>query len=253
LTEPAPLVVDAGPDQIVYYGYEPLSCADLSGSATGGCAAYEYAWSSGDNTATATVCPSTTTDYTLTVTDQNECSASDVMTVCAVDVICFAGNSGNQKVELCHIPPGNPGNAHTLCISESAVQDHLAHGCALGSCGEIGSTCSFAKLAPNMETDNSSGKIAEKASSIVNLAIAPNPFDAEFNMSITLSESGSYRVEVLDTYGRVVKALDAVGFEANENQSINVKTGDLSKGMYLVRVIRSNSSVAGQSKVIIKR
>ena len=79
------------------------------------------------------------------------------------------------------------------------------------------------------------------------------PFDAEFNMSITLSESGSYRVEVLDTYGRVVKALDAVGFEANENQSINVKTGDLSKGMYLVRVIRSNSSVAGQSKVIIKR
>jgi len=104
-----------------------------------------------------------------------------------------------------------------------------------------------------MEADNPTDLTAEKSVNIVNLAVSPNPFDTEFNMSVTLSESGSYRVEVLDSYGRVVKALDAVGYEANKDQSINVKTGDLSKGMYLVRVIRSNSSIAGQSKVIIKR
>ena len=257
LTEPTPVVVDAGTDEIVYYGYGPLSCADLSGSATGGCAGYAYSWSSGDNTANATVCPSTTTDYTLTVTDQNGCTGTDEVTICAVNVICYAGNSGNQKVELCHIPPGNPANAHDICIAGQAVADHLSHGCELGSCGEIWATCGsdgkLANPAPSMEADNTNDKIEEMSSTIVNLSVAPNPFDAEFNMSVTLSESGSYRVEVLDSYGRVVKALDAVGFEANKDQSINVKTGDMSKGMYLVRVIRSNSSIAGQSKVIIKR
>jgi hypothetical protein len=38
------------------------------------------------------------------------------------------------KVDVCHIPPGNPGNAHTINISESAVAAHLAHGDTLGPC-----------------------------------------------------------------------------------------------------------------------
>jgi len=90
LTEPDPLVVDAGADQVVYYGYTPTECADLSGSASGGCANYSYAWSSGDNTAASTVCPQVTTNYTLVVTDLNGCSTSDEVTICAVDVICYA-------------------------------------------------------------------------------------------------------------------------------------------------------------------
>ena len=34
------------------------------------------------------------------------------------------GNNDN-KVLLCHVPPGNPANAHTLCISPKAVAAHL--------------------------------------------------------------------------------------------------------------------------------
>lgn len=34
------------------------------------------------------------------------------------------GNNDN-KVLLCHAPPGNPGNAHTICISPNAVDAHL--------------------------------------------------------------------------------------------------------------------------------
>ena len=40
----------------------------------------------------------------------------------------------NSKVAICHIPPGNPENAHTITVSESAVPAHMAHGDALGEC-----------------------------------------------------------------------------------------------------------------------
>lgn len=43
------------------------------------------------------------------------------------------GQNGD-KVLVCHVPPGNPSNAHTLCVAASAVKAHQAHGDALGSC-----------------------------------------------------------------------------------------------------------------------
>jgi hypothetical protein len=38
------------------------------------------------------------------------------------------------KVKVCHVPPGNPANFHTITIDDNAVQAHLAHGDLLGSC-----------------------------------------------------------------------------------------------------------------------
>jgi hypothetical protein len=38
------------------------------------------------------------------------------------------------KVTLCHIPNGNPLNAHTIEVAEPAVPEHLAHGDLLGAC-----------------------------------------------------------------------------------------------------------------------
>lgn len=40
-----------------------------------------------------------------------------------------------HKTTICHIPPGNPANAHTLCIGNQAVPAHLQnHGDYLGPC-----------------------------------------------------------------------------------------------------------------------
>ena len=40
-----------------------------------------------------------------------------------------------KKTTICHLPPGNPANAHTLCIGNSAVPAHLHnHGDYLGAC-----------------------------------------------------------------------------------------------------------------------
>jgi len=41
-----------------------------------------------------------------------------------------------DKVEVCHIPPGNRNNKQTIMVSQSAVAAHLAHGDYLGNCGD---------------------------------------------------------------------------------------------------------------------
>ncbi|HEY2747779.1 MAG TPA: hypothetical protein VGL86_24320 [Polyangia bacterium] len=42
--------------------------------------------------------------------------------------------SDTKKTTVCHIPPGNPANEHTICVGNAAVPAHLAHGDHLGSC-----------------------------------------------------------------------------------------------------------------------
>ncbi|MBL9019809.1 MAG: hypothetical protein JNL83_36835 [Myxococcales bacterium] len=40
-----------------------------------------------------------------------------------------------KKELVCHIPPGNPANAHTICVSKNAVDTHESHhGDAAGAC-----------------------------------------------------------------------------------------------------------------------
>jgi hypothetical protein len=40
-----------------------------------------------------------------------------------------------HKQLICHIPPGNPGNAHTICVGKPAVDPHVAHhGDGIGAC-----------------------------------------------------------------------------------------------------------------------
>jgi hypothetical protein len=39
-----------------------------------------------------------------------------------------------KKVTLCHFPPGNPANSHTISVGEAAVSAHLGHGDDVGAC-----------------------------------------------------------------------------------------------------------------------
>jgi hypothetical protein len=55
----------------------------------------------------------------------------------ALGMIFITGTSlteSNDKVTICHIPPGNPGNAHSITISVNALPAHMAHGDSMGAC-----------------------------------------------------------------------------------------------------------------------
>jgi hypothetical protein len=45
-------------------------------------------------------------------------------------------DSDDDEVEICHIPPGNPRNRHTIEVDEAAAGAHVAHGDYRGSCGD---------------------------------------------------------------------------------------------------------------------
>lgn len=42
-----------------------------------------------------------------------------------------------NQIEICHVPPGNPANRHTIKVSQNALNAHLAHGDFIGKCDGI--------------------------------------------------------------------------------------------------------------------
>ncbi|NOQ44485.1 MAG: hypothetical protein GQ471_02335 [Nitrosopumilus sp.] len=63
----------------------------------------------------------------------------------------------SSTTTICHIPPGNPGNNHTITIGNSAVSAHIGHGdepvsCELVNWEEGGSSTNEQEL-KNTETD----------------------------------------------------------------------------------------------------
>jgi hypothetical protein len=60
-----------------------------------------------------------------------------VLTALLLPVLALFGATGAwaAKQSICHFPPGNPANWHTLSVSDAAVADHVDnHGDLLGSC-----------------------------------------------------------------------------------------------------------------------
>jgi hypothetical protein len=64
----------------------------------------------------------------------------------AGDGVVSPGIGKNKKIDICHIPPGSPGNAHTLSVSESALEAHLEHGDVLGPCSALPPATQSAEL-----------------------------------------------------------------------------------------------------------
>jgi hypothetical protein len=71
-----------------------------------------------------------------------------------VDVETGAGQAALQplpcnegQVLICHVPPGNPGNMHEVCVGLAAVTAHLEEhddtvpGPCAGVCGDLETSC----------------------------------------------------------------------------------------------------------------
>lgn len=54
-----------------------------------------------------------------------------------VDSLPQAQSDLSAKITMCHLPPGNPANAHTISVGPPAFKAHLAHGDYLGACGPV--------------------------------------------------------------------------------------------------------------------
>src|SRR5262249_42327294 len=66
-----------------------------------------------------------------------------------------------HKTLICHVPPGNPDNAHSICVDNHAVDAHLEHhdGDHLGACTQECGTDNSASAA-QQSTGKQSGDSA---------------------------------------------------------------------------------------------
>jgi hypothetical protein len=135
----------------VYTGSSNLSnCTTLTANSTGLSGTLTYAWSTGATTQSISACPpSGATTYMVTISSNGNPVAINAITVNNVNAACGNGNNAGAKVWVCHVPPGNPGNAHDICISWNGVPAHVARfrspgsnpnqghdsGCEIGRCG----------------------------------------------------------------------------------------------------------------------
>jgi hypothetical protein len=152
-------------------------CVDLTVEMTSGTPPYTMTWSNGVTTivdannmtgiSTQNVCPTSAavwtclmTDYVSIYTDTVVFNVSPTPACCFVprpgpnDLLglwaCGNGN-GQQKVQVCHLPPGNPGNLQEICIATPALPAHIIDfkpqdkpcqghhsGCHIGPCDPCG-------------------------------------------------------------------------------------------------------------------
>ncbi|MFC5272145.1 Ig-like domain-containing protein [Adhaeribacter terreus] len=219
ITVGAGFTANAGPDKTVVTNYNQMKCVTLTGSASNSNGAYSYLWSNGATTASINVCPTTTTTYTLTVTNAAGCTATDQVTVKAINASC--GNR-NEKVTICH-------NGHEICVSVNAVQAHLAHGDVLGSCLPSGNQ-------PG-KPSNGGGCNNNKIASDIVMTAVPNPFAQTTQIDFVMPETGAYALEVYDLKGMLVKKVAEGAATANERRSIEVNGSQWPKGVYMARLI----------------
>jgi hypothetical protein len=230
------LSVSAGIDENTYFGYTPDQCITKAAIVTGGTAPFVYSWtvdrplqydvitSSGDesilgyNSNHVTVCLLDTAVLCITITDANGCIATDCVNIYAEDVRCFAGNSGNNKVKVCH-------GKKTICVEENTVAVHNAHGDYLGKC--------------------TSAKEKDESLSTSKLQLYPNPTNQKF--TVVLEVSGEERagiLQVFDMIGRIVYEEKISAMQDKFQQEIELS--DAAAGMYLVKVILSDEVYARQ-------
>lgn len=210
ITQPTAIAVTPGPDKSVVLGFGS-NCTDISASATGGTGSLAYLWQPGNLAGqTVQVCPTATTTYIVTVTDENGCTAKGSVKVTVKDVRC---GPGNQNVTICYY-------GVTQCVTEKIAERLLKVGATLGSCG-TGSARLGAEEAA-----------AEKTLTLSVLAF-PNPTTGTVTVRIQNPASGPALLDVLDLAGRPQQQrVENLTEGANEIQF------DLSRqasGTYLIR------------------
>ena len=181
--------------------------------------------------------PTAAGSYTFTVVTTNVygCTTSCSITICVTD-IRVPGSNG-KKVYVCHVPPGNAGNAHTLSISVNAVPAHLGNhaGDRLGSCEQPPCSSGYVE---NAITQTSTQSVTKEVKVIsteeeFSVKVSPNPSTTYFTLKLESKYQTPVNMRVMDARGRVIDARSKIG----SNSTIQVGHS-YSSGTYFAEMIQ---------------
>jgi hypothetical protein len=248
LTQPTALVANAGADRSVTYGYQNRHCVVLTGLRSGGISPYVGRWNIGSatgplvsNSTSVQVCPTVTTTYCYTVTDDFGCTTTDCMTICVTDIRC---GTSPARVNVCTVPPSNPGNPQTQCIANGLVPATLSAnpGSYLGACGA--SPCNANKS----EADNNAAAMWDGKGLFLNAF--PNPFSDATTLQFKLAVADEVSVKVYSLAGALVATLFDGPAEAAISYDLEFRPKDAANGVYLAKVVTRGGEVQVQKLVL---
>jgi extracellular elastinolytic metalloproteinase len=205
----------------IYLGYGAQSVTlTASGDPT-----FSYTWSPAKGLSNSTIAnpvftPTAAGSYTFTVTAVNAslCTRSASVTINVIDVRC--GNKFD-KVIVCH-------KGKLQCIGADGVADHLSHGDMIGACDK--------QTTPSLQAGD------EEVAQDLQLTASPNPTNTRTTLGFTLAEGGSYRLEVINMQGALVKVVAEGNGEVGESFSHEFSRGHLVPGLYIVRLVAGKQS-----------
>lgn len=238
----------------LYLGYGPQSTTLKVTVTPAG--SYTYSWSpaTGLNSATSSAPVFTPTaagtyTFTVTVTGAGTCSSTCSITIHVYD-IRVPGTNG-KKVYLCHAPPDNPANAHTLEVSVNAVNDHLTTHPAdhLGSCSLVIASSNIAsRVIAELSVENVAVKLMPHP--IASNALPyPNPSKGSFDLLLNNYKAGNAEIRVLNSTGSIIETRNVM--INNKGQILHFDLKNPSAGMYFIQIITSDG--IRFSKIMINR
>lgn len=139
------------------------------------------------------------------------------------DYIC---GDNNDKVVVCHVPPGNPNNEHEICISPNATQAHLAHGDYCGPC---------ILLSNQDQVDFNI------------ISIYPNPFSNSFFVELSqdiIINNENLEIIIYDLLGRSVKRVTGI-----KTVKFEIDMSELNNGMFIYN-ISSGKEIIGTGRIL---
>ncbi|CAN5779971.1 hypothetical protein BH10BAC3_BH10BAC3_01050 [soil metagenome] len=169
-------------------------------------------------------------DITVTITDATGSITTCTTHIHADDVRCFAGNSGNTKVVICHRTGSSKNPCVKICVDQDAVNEHLAHGDFLGKCT---SNC----IAPSITvaTIQNPPPIVNAEEGKLSLKVIPNPTSNYFTMVVDSRSIEEYKLTVLDATGRIIEQkIYGIG-----NRNLEIGHNYL-PGIYIAEIVQGN-------------
>lgn len=228
-----PITADAGPDASVVFnsgpGPDPQPCANLSASASGGAGGFTFSWNpaaglSDPNIADPVACPTSTTDYEVTVTDSNGCTATDAVTVTALDASnppdsITVGNNMN-KIYVCdqNTCTTIEANANANCNSSSSLCYLLNSGATLGPC------------------DCEAKRAIQDQAGMFELKAFPNPVSSVAIINFSTAAYEYVSLDVFDMKGAKVSTLFQGNAEMNRNYRATFNAEAHADNMYILRL-----------------
>lgn len=140
------------------------------------------------------------------------------------------GNGNNDKIEICHYPPGNPYNPQRITISIDALEAHLAHGDNIGYCNHI-EKIDFFKF-----------------------GAYPNPFNEVLNVEVELQEECFISIELYNQQGSNIHSVIKEKIKKGKSShSINLRELGFTSGIYLLKATAiSEPEVIEQLLIVVE-